>query len=119
MLSRRIDKKKKQSRLSFTPVPSSSPQRPEAHVRLNDATTPRKKRRIVSGSVSDSDVEKLSPDVAQAIALSKQDNLKVVLQSPRGKRDQLPTPELSSQIEQSGEEGMYLISWPVRYHYAH
>ncbi len=98
--------RRKQTRLSFTPVPSSSPLRPEVHVRVDYPFTASKSRRVTNDSESDSSRRQLSPDIAKAIKLSKRDDdLRFLLQSPQSKVDQLPTPGPSSQIEPPGTDG--------------
>lgn len=106
MSSRRLRKGKTQTRLGFTPIPSSSPSGHEARVSIDVASTPRKKRRLDDSKRVD--LHRLSPDLEQAINASKRDNLRVVVGSSKGKSDQLPTPEPSSQIDQVEKTGKLL-----------
>ena len=93
--------RKRQTRLGFTPVPSSSP-RSEAHIRINDASRHSKRRRTDD---ADSDALVITPDIARAIALSKEQDVQVVVPSPRTRDGQLPTPAASSQIDAIRDEG--------------
>ena len=100
---RKSTRKKRQTQLSFTPLPSSSPalsQYPEqiqqraASVRYdNDATSPTKKRRVGQGS----------PNILTSSPLEKSmfggKKVQVVIESPSKKPGQLPTPAASSQLE--------------------
>lgn len=104
MSSRRLRGRKIQTRLSFTPVPSPSPSGHEARVHIEDTYNPVKRRRV-NGSRPDAGVRQLSPELAKAIKLSKQENLRVLVDLPQYKSDQLPTPEPSSQIEHPEEDG--------------
>ena len=101
---RRSTRKKRQTQLSFTPLPSSSPaasqyaeenQYRPASIRYEDPiSSPRKKRRVAS---SDGGSPFKSPKV------------QVVIPSPRKSADQLPTPAASSQIELDHERGIYVL----------
>ena len=100
---RKSSRKKRQTQLSFTPLPSSSPalsQYPEqiqqraASVRYDsDAASPTKKRRVGQGS----------PNILASTPLEKSmfggKKVQVVIESPSKKPGQLPTPAASSQLE--------------------
>ena len=100
---RKSTRKKRQTQLSFTPLPSSSPavsQSPEqvqqraALVRYSsDAASPTKKRRVGK----DSPNELASSPLAQSMFGGKK--VQVVIESPSKKPGQLPTPAASSQLE--------------------
>ncbi len=100
---RKSTRKKRQTQLSFSPLPSSSPavsQFPEqvqqraASVRYDsDATSPTKKRRL--GNDSTNKVAS-SPLVNSKLGGKK---VQVVIESPSNKPGQLPTPAASSQLE--------------------
>ena len=100
---RKSSRKKRQTQLSFTPLPSSSPalsQYPEqvqqraASVRYDsDAASPTKKRRVGNDS----------PNKFASSSLEKPmfggKKVQVVIESPSKKPGQLPTPAASSQLE--------------------
>lgn len=100
---RKSTRKKRQTQLSFTPLPSSSPamsQVPEqiqhraASVRYDsDAASPTKKRRVGK----DSPNKLASSPVAKSMFGGKK--VQVVIESPSKKPGQLPTPAASSQLE--------------------
>ena len=100
---RKSTRKKRQTQLSFTPLPSSSPalsQVPEqiqqraASVRYDsDAASPTKKRRVGK----DSPNELASSPLAKSMFGGKK--VQVVIESPSKKPGQLPTPAASSQLE--------------------
>ena len=100
---RKSTRKKRQTQLSFTPLPSSSPavsQSPEqiqqraAAVRYDsDAASPTKKRRVGNDSAN----KLASSPPAKSMFGSKK--VQVVIESPSRKPGQLPTPAASSQLE--------------------
>ena len=100
---RKSSRKKRQTQLSFTPLPSSSPalsQYPEqiqqraASVRYDsDAASPTKKRRVGKGSPYKS----ASSPLEKSMFGGKK--VQVVVESPSKKPGQLPTPAASSQLE--------------------
>ncbi|KAL9130451.1 MAG: hypothetical protein Q9217_001374 [Psora testacea] len=85
----RASTRKKQTKLSFTPVTSSSPQRSFASIRVDETSSPTKKRRVG---------RKSSRDILHSSPFSK-NKLKVIIQSPSAKPAQLPTPAPSSQVD--------------------
>lgn len=97
---RKSTRKKRQTQLSFTPVPSSSPalsQYPEqvqqraVSVRYDsDAASPTKKRRVGY----DPSNKLASSPIAKSMFGGKK-----VIESPSKKPGQLPTPAASSQLE--------------------
>ena len=93
MPSTRASTRKKQTRLTFTPVPSSSPQRPIANIRVDESSSPAKKRRIESD---------FSPAALHGSPFHKND-IRVVVDSPSTKPTQLPTPAASSQVDVESE----------------
>ena len=100
---RKSTRKKRQTQLSFTPLPSSSPavsQYPEqvqqraASVRYDsDAASPTKKRRVGKDSFN----KLASSPVGKSMFGGK--NVQVVIESPSKKPGQLATPAASSQLE--------------------
>ena len=84
--------RKRQTQLKFTPVPSSSPQRPEAQVRIDEVITPTKKRKVGSDPT-------LSSQLGSQLSPFSQSRVQVVVHAPAGKPVQLPTPLPSSQTE--------------------
>ena len=101
--TRKSTRKKRQTQLSFTPVPSSSPalsQYPEqvqqraASVRYDsDAASPTKKRRVGNNSLN----KLASSPVVKSMFGGKK--VQAVIESPSKKPGQLPTPAASSQLE--------------------
>lgn len=80
--------RKRQTRLDFTPAPSSSPHKSEAFVRIEDNASPAKKR-------------KTAPTPSKAVdgvQNSLQGSSKAVAPSPNLEPAQLPTPAASSQV---------------------
>lgn len=80
--------RKRQTRLDFTPAPSSSPYKSEAFVRVEDNASPAKKRKTV-------------PTLSKALdgsQNSSQGSFKAAIPSPSLKPAQLPTPAASSQV---------------------
>ena len=111
---RKSARKKRQTQLSFTPLPSSSPalsQYPEqiqqraASVRYDsDAARPTKKRRVGQ----DSPNKLVSSPLEKSMFGGKK--VRVVIESPSKKTGQLPTPAASSQLEVNQadtERGMF------------
>ncbi|KAL6721748.1 hypothetical protein ACLMJK_000853 [Lecanora helva] len=99
---RRPGKKKRQTQLSFSPLPSSSPaaaQYPEqiarraASVRYDESPT--KKQRVMNPSSSSMFRSPASSPIRSAF---KKQNVQVVIQSPKNDYSQLPTPAPSSQM---------------------
>ena len=100
---RKSTRKKRQTQLSFTPVPSSSPalaQYPEqvqqraASVRYDsDAASPTKKRRVGNDSIN----KLASSPIVKSMFGGKK--VQAVIESPSKKQGQLPTPAASSQLE--------------------
>ena len=98
--TRKSTRKKRQTQLSFSPLPSSSPavsqylkqiQRRAASVRYDsDAASPTKKRRVGNDSLN----KLTSSPIAQSMFGGKE-----VIESPSKKPGQLPTPAPSSQLE--------------------
>lgn len=96
---RKSTRKKRQTQLSFSPLPTSSPaatqypeqiQRRAAAVRYDSDMSPTKKRRV-----ADHSTYKLpfSP-----ISSAEKHKLQVVIPSPSKSFEQLPTPAASSQV---------------------
>ena len=83
--------RKRQTRLNFTPVASSSPQRPEANVRIDEISTPTKKRKVDFSSSPSLQLDDQSSPFSHS-------RVQVMIHSPAGNADQLPTPAASSQI---------------------
>lgn len=95
---RRSFRKKRQTQLSFSPLPSSSPaasQYPEqiqqraAAIRYDSDISPTKKRRIAIQSQHKSPISSSGP---------RQQKIQIVIPSPIKTREQLPTPAPSSQV---------------------
>ena len=86
MAVRRSDRKK-QTRLGFTPLESSSPQRSQAFVR---SSAPAKRRKTGANSSPSSDLLNHSSPLAR---------VQILVNSPSPISNQLPTPAPSSQIE--------------------
>ncbi|KAL9635213.1 MAG: hypothetical protein Q9164_003608, partial [Protoblastenia rupestris] len=93
MPSTRASTHKKQTRLAFTPLPSSSPQRSVANIRVDESSSPAKKRRVGVNL----------PPSAQSSSISKS-RVQAVVDSPSRKAAQLPTPAASSQVEAERED---------------
>ena len=80
--------RKRQTRLDFTPAPSSSPHKSEAFVRIEDNASPAKKRKTAS-----------TPSKAlDSVQRSLKGSSKAVAPSPNLEAAQLPTPAASSQL---------------------
>ncbi|KAF6222320.1 hypothetical protein HO133_001406 [Letharia lupina] len=107
---RRSTRKKRQTQLTFTPLPSSSPaasQYPEkvrqraASVRYDDAmSSPTKKRRVGGSPPVGSPFSRASSNAGSPFGSQK---VQVVIPSPSKSSDQLPTPAASSQVEMDNE----------------
>ena len=110
--SRRSARKKRQTQLTFTPLPSSSPaakdypdqvQQRAAVVRYDEnMSSPTKKRRLFA--VSSPDVPGSSPQASKGRTREGQAQVQMV-ESPSRKPSQLPTPVASSQVEPADVEG--------------
>ena len=85
--------RKRQTRLDFTPAASSSPLRPEAHIRIEGHSSPVKKRRITDYTTNSRRLR------------SGKESFQVVIPSPVQSQGQLPTPEPSSQPAIAESEG--------------
>ena len=107
--SRRSTRIKRQTQLTFSPLPPSSPaasqyhdqiQRRAAAVRYGDASTPTKRRRVTGVGVTSSPLK---------LAFEKQ-KVQVVVSSPSNESHQLPTPAPSSQVAQRdiGEKSRFM-----------
>ena len=104
---RKSTRKKRQTQLSFTPLPSSSPalsQYPEqvqqraASVRYDSDASPTKKRRVGKDS---SNILASSPPAKSTFGGK---NVQVVIESPSKNPRQLATPAASSQLEVNQED---------------
>ena len=104
---RKSARKKRQSQLVFTPLPSSSPAASEyndqiarraASVRYDGSST--KKQRLAAIDPSD---PPLSPPFGSSQSSVSRQKIQVVVQTPPKGSPQLPTPVASSQVEE--EEG--------------
>ena len=110
--ARRASRQKRQTQLTFTPLPSSSPslsQLTPAAVRYGTSLgSPTKKRRT-----EDIPAKSLPLTSAKSRLRSAFDEqeLRVIVPSPRRKSEseQLPTPEVSSQVNGEGEEMLGLV----------
>ena len=80
--------RKRQTRLDFTPAPSSSPHKSEAFVRIEDNASPAKKRKTVPPPL----------EAADGFPNSLQGSFKAVVPSVSLEPVQLPTPAASSQV---------------------
>lgn len=80
--------RKRQTRLDFTPVPSSSPHKSEAFVRIEDNASPAKKRKTVPPP----------SNAVDGFPNSLQSSFKAVAPSLNLEPAQLPTPAASSQV---------------------
>ena len=113
--SRRSTRKKRQTQLTFTPIPSSSPatsqypeqiQRRAASVRYDETmSTPTKKRRIGGSTPVGSPFSRALSNGGSPFPSQK---IQVVIGSRRQSSDQLPTPAASSQVEVDSESGIYI-----------
>ena len=111
---RKSNRKKRQTQLSFTPLPSSSPaasqypeqnQRRAASVRYDDTVTSPTKKRRVGGSIPlRSPFSRVSSNGGSPFGPQK---VQIMVQSPSKSADQLPTPAASSQAEVEKEPGNY------------
>ncbi len=122
--ARRSTRKKRQTQLSFTPLPSSSPaashypeqiQTRAASVRYDDRmSTPTKRRRIGGSITVGSPFSRASSNGGSPFGSQK---VQVMISSPRKSSDQLPTPAASSQVEADKEPGIYsldhTLDWPL------
>ena len=84
--------RKRQTRLTFTPIQSSSPEKPKAHVRIGENSSPLKKRKVGFNSSPKS-------ELAEEPSPSSQTRVQVIIPSPARQANQLPTPLPSSQPE--------------------
>ena len=117
---RRSTRKKRQTQLTFTPLPSSSPaasQYPEkvrqraASVRYDDAmSSPTKKRRVGGSPPVGSRFSRASSNAGSPFGSQK---VQVVIPSPSRSSDQLPTPAASSQVEMDNEPGNYTLDYAL------
>ena len=109
---RKSIRKKRQTQLSFTPLPSSSPatsqyseqiQRRAASVPYDGTmSTPTKKCRIGYSTPAGSPFSQASSNGGSPFGSQQ---VRVVIPSPRKNSDQLPTPAASSQVEVNNEQG--------------
>ncbi|CAD6567335.1 MAG: hypothetical protein ASARMPREDX12_000217 [Alectoria sarmentosa] len=108
---RKSIRKKRQTQLSFTPLPSSSPatsqyseqiQRRAASVPYDGTmSTPTKKCRIGYSTPAGSPFSQASSNGGSPFGSQQ---VRVVIPSPRKNSDQLPTPAASSQVEVNNEQ---------------
>ena len=114
---RKSTRKKRQTQLSFTALPSSSPaasqypdqiQQRAASVRYDDSmASPTKKRRVGGSTPIGSPSSRVSSNGGSPLKSRK---VQVVLPSPSKIPDQLPTPAASSQVEMEKEPGKYILT---------
>lgn len=115
--TRRSTRKKRQTQLSFTPLPSSSPaasqypeqvQRRAASVRYDHtASSPTKKRRTGGSTPVGTPFSKASSNGGSPFSGL---TVQVMAPSPSKSSDQLPTPAASSQIEMDKEQGNHTLN---------
>ena len=115
---RRSNRKKRQTQLSFTPLPSSSPaasqypeqvQRRAASVRYeNTLMSPTKKRRIGGFEPKGSPPSQASSNGGSPFGSQR---FQVVIPSPSKSPNHLPTPAASSQVELDKDSGSYFLGY--------
>ena len=83
-MSNNMKTREKQTRLDFTPIKSPSPQRHEAHIRVDETFSPTKKRKVGSKSSPHSSPNNQPPPFSQS-------RVQIIDHSPARTPTQLPT----------------------------
>ena len=89
-----VSSRKRQSKLDFTPAPSSSPARSEAFIRIADGSSPSKRRRFNQNKPNTTN------NLHSTSATTGLQSRQIQIAKPRG---HLPTPAPSSQVQLGNE----------------